>query len=47
MMLRWCAASVLDAATRFRTIRGYPEMPKLVAALRTHEETLDQKQAVA
>jgi putative transposase len=47
MMLRWCAASVLDAATRFRKIRGYAEMPKLVAALRTHEETFDQKQAVA
>lgn len=47
MMLRWCAASVLDAATRFRKIRGYAEMPKLVAALRAHEETLDQKQAVA
>lgn len=47
MMLRWCAASVLDAATRFRKIRGYAEMPKLVAALRSHEETLDQSQAVA
>lgn len=47
MMLRWCAASVLDAATRFRKIRGYAEMPKLVAALRAHEETFDPKQAVA
>lgn len=47
MMLRWCAASVLDAATRFRKIRGYAEMPKLVAALRAHEETFDQKEAVA
>lgn len=47
MMLRWCAASVLDASTRFRRIRGYAEMPKLVAALRAHEETLDQVEAVA
>lgn len=47
MMLRWCAASVLDASTRFRRIRGYAELPKLVAALRAHEGTLDQEQAVA
>lgn len=47
MMLRWCAASVLDASTRFRRIRGYGEMPKLVAALRAQEQTFDQEQAVA
>jgi transposase-like protein len=47
MMLRWCAVTVLDASTRFRRIRGYAEMPKLVAALRAHEQTLDQQQAVA
>ena len=47
MMLRWCAASVLDASTRFRRIKGHAEMPKLVAALRAHEETLDQEDAVA
>lgn len=47
MMLRWCAASVLDASKRFRRIRGHAEMPKLVAALRAHEETFDQEQAVA
>jgi transposase-like protein len=47
MMLRWCAASVLDASTRFRRIRGYAEMPKLVAALKAHEGTLDQEDAVA
>jgi transposase-like protein len=47
MMLRWCAASVLDASTRFRRIRGCAEMPKLVAALRAHEGTLDQEDAVA
>jgi hypothetical protein len=46
MMLRWCRP-VHDASTRFRRIRGYAEMPKLLAALRAHEETLDQQQAVA
>lgn len=47
MMLRWCAASVLDAATRFRRVKGHAEMPKLVAALRAHEGTLDQQEAAA
>jgi len=46
-MLRWCAASVLDAFTRFRKIRGYAETPKLVAALRAHDGTLDEDKAVA
>jgi transposase-like protein len=47
MMLRWCAGAVLDAETRFRKVRGCAEMPKLVAALRAHEGTLDQQKAVA
>jgi transposase-like protein len=47
MMLRWCAASVLDAATRFRRVKGHAEMPKLVAALRAHEAALDQQEAAA
>lgn len=47
MMLRWCAASVLDAANRFRRVKGHAEMPKLVAALRAHEGILDREQAVA
>jgi transposase-like protein len=47
MMLRWCATSVLDAKTRFRRLKGYAEMPKLVAALRAHEGALDQQEAVA
>jgi putative transposase len=47
MMLRWCAASVLDAATRFRRVKGHAEMPKLVAALRAHEGTLDRQEAAA
>ena len=47
MMLRWCAASVLDASTRFRRIKGHREMPTLLAALRAHEGTLDRQEAVA
>ena len=47
MMLRWCAAAVLDASTRFRRIKGHAEMPKLVAALKAHEQTLDHEEAVA
>ena len=47
MMLRWCAASVLDAKSRFRRVKGHAEMPKLVAALRAHDGTLDQQKAVA
>jgi hypothetical protein len=47
MMLRWCASSVLHAESRFRRVKGHAEMPKLVAALRAHERTLDQEQAIA
>jgi len=47
MMLRWCATAVLDAATRFRRIKGAVEMPRLIAALKAHEGTLDQEDAVA
>jgi putative transposase len=47
MMLRWCGISVLDAASRFRRIKGHAEMPKLLAALAAHEGTLDQEVAVA
>jgi putative transposase len=47
MMLRWCGVSVLDAASRFRRIKGHAEMPKLLAALAAHEGTLDREVAVA
>lgn len=47
MMLRWCAASVVDTSTRFRRIKGHAEMPKLLAALRAHAGVLDQEEAVA
>ena len=44
MMLRWCGAAVLDAEQRFRRIRGYREMPKLIAALRARDAELDEKE---
>ena len=47
MMLRWCGAAVLDAEQRFRRIRGYREMPKLIAALRARDAELDEKQNAA
>jgi transposase-like protein len=40
MVLRWVAASLGEAGKTFRKLRGYKGMPKLVAALRTHDATL-------
>src|SRR5258708_3108791 len=34
MMLRWVAAGVLEAVKGFRRLKGYADMPMLVAALR-------------
>jgi transposase-like protein len=49
MILRWVGAAMDEAATHFRRIRGHDELPKLVAALRRHEESigLHQKAKVA
>ena len=47
MMLRWCGAAVLDAEQRFRRIRGYREMPKLIAALRARDAELNEKENAA
>jgi putative transposase len=33
MVLRWLSSAVLEAESHFRRIRGYKQMPKLVAAL--------------
>jgi transposase-like protein len=40
MVLRWVATSLSEAAKGFRKLRGYKGMPKLVAALRTHDAAL-------
>jgi transposase-like protein len=36
MVLRWTAAGMLNAERSFRRIKGYKQMPQLVAALRRH-----------
>lgn len=40
MMLRWVAAGVLEAVKGFRRLKGYADMPTLVAALRTRDRPL-------
>ena len=43
MVLRWIAVALVEVSKTFRKLRGYQAMPKLVAALRAHEATLDPK----
>ena len=40
MMLRWVAAGVLEAVKGFRRLKGYADMPRLVAALRARDQQL-------
>jgi hypothetical protein len=40
MRRRWCAAGMLAAEKQFRRIKGYRQMPALVAQLRRHAETV-------
>lgn len=40
MVLRWSAAGLLEAEKNFRRIRGYKHLPKLEAALKSHERKL-------
>jgi transposase-like protein len=40
MVLRWVGAALQEAERGFRRIRGYKDMPKLVAALRAHDAQL-------
>jgi hypothetical protein len=40
MRRRWCAAGMLEAERSFRRVRGYRQMPALVAQLRLHAETV-------
>lgn len=41
MVLRWLAVALDEAAKTFRKLRGYKGMPKLVAALRDHDASLN------
>jgi hypothetical protein len=36
MVLRWTAAGMLNAQRSFRRVRGFKQMPQLVAALHRH-----------
>ncbi len=40
MMLRWVAAGVLEAVKAFHRLKGHADMPRLVAALRAHDQQL-------
>jgi transposase-like protein len=40
MIKRWCAAGMLNAERSFRRLRGYKQMPALVAALARHVEAV-------
>ena len=41
MVLRWVAASVLEAAKGFRRVKGCKDMPALVADLRARDMRLE------
>ncbi|MGH7467417.1 MAG: hypothetical protein ACRENP_05460 [Longimicrobiales bacterium] len=41
MILRWCAAGVLEAERGFRRLRGYRELQTLVNALQKHDAQLN------
>jgi transposase-like protein len=40
MVLRWTATAVLEAVKGFRRLKGYKDLPKLVAALRARDQQL-------
>ncbi len=45
MIQRWAMASLLRAEKKFRRIKGYREIPKLIAALQ--QRSIDRKEAAA
>lgn len=46
MILRWTAAGVLEAERHFRKVAGYRALPKLVAALHSHDVAIDRARGV-
>jgi len=40
MIVRWVATAVREAEKKFRRLRGYKEMPLLLAALDAHADSL-------
>jgi putative transposase len=47
MVLRWVAIGLQEATKGFRRLRGHAGMPKLLAALRAHDEALASKKKAA
>ncbi len=45
MVQRWAVAALLRAEKKFKRVKGYKEIPKLIAALQ--QKTLDRKEAAA
>ncbi len=45
MILRWVGSAVLESERKFRRIRGYKQMPQLIAALMPDREGATQEQA--
>jgi putative transposase len=44
MLQRWIASALSEASQRFRALRGYREMPKLMQALQAHSQPSDAAQ---
>ncbi len=47
MIQRWACAALLDTESRFRRLRGYRDMPTLIAALDSLSEDQSAKQKIA
>jgi transposase-like protein len=44
MLRRWIASALTDASQRFRALRGYRDMPKLIKTLQAHSQPSDAVQ---
>jgi hypothetical protein len=45
MVQRWAVAALLRAEKKFKRVKGYREIPKLIAALQ--QKNLDKKEVAA
>jgi hypothetical protein len=45
MVQRWAVASLVRAEKKFKRVKGYKEIPKLIAALQ--RKSIDRKEAAA
>jgi hypothetical protein len=43
MIVRWTATAVREASTKFRCVAGHKDMPKLVRALRGHDQVESER----